>query len=115
LNLQALNFDPSSLIKSVETTEVMMGRLAASVSGAKAVLEVEQNSMAANALDFNARFNEVWLNTVENFCSWFGELIGQFAQGESFTYERRFVFLTTLAIWLFKGKTAIQVGVAVLN
>jgi hypothetical protein len=35
---KALNFDPSSLIKSVETTEVMMGRLAASVSGAKAVL-----------------------------------------------------------------------------
>jgi hypothetical protein len=32
LNLKALNFDPSSLIKSVETTEVMMGRLAASVS-----------------------------------------------------------------------------------
>jgi hypothetical protein len=39
LNALALNFDPSSLIKSVETTEVMMGRLAASVSGAKAVLE----------------------------------------------------------------------------
>jgi hypothetical protein len=36
---KALNFDPSSVIKSVETTEEMMKRLAAAVSGAKAELE----------------------------------------------------------------------------
>jgi hypothetical protein len=113
---KALNFDPSSLIKSVETTEVMMGRLAASVSGAKAVLEVEQNSMAANALDFNARFNEVWLNTVENFAVGFGELIGQFAQGGLSLANVGSLFLTTLADMAIQvGKIAIQVGVAVFG
>lgn len=40
---KALNFDPSSVIKSVQTTEEMMARLAASVSGASASIVNDQN------------------------------------------------------------------------
>jgi hypothetical protein len=51
---KALNFDPS-IIKSVETTEVRMGRLGASFQ----VLNVQQNknSMTENANAFNEQFS----------------------------------------------------------
>jgi hypothetical protein len=113
---KALNFDPSSVIKSVETTEEMMGRLAASVSGAKAVIEVEQNSMIANANSFNEQFSTVWQNTIGGFAENFGALIGQFAAGGASLSSIGNLFLTTLADMAIQvGKIAISVGIAVLG
>jgi len=113
---KALNFDPSSVIKSVETTEQMMTRLAASVSGAKAVIEVEQNSMVANANSFNEQFSAVWQNTIGGFAENFGALIGQFAAGGASLSSIGNLFLTTLADMAIQvGKIAITVGLAVLG
>jgi hypothetical protein len=113
---KALNFDPSSLIKSTETTEQMMIRLAASVSGAKASLEVEQNSMIENANSFNEQFSTVWENTIGGFAENFGALIGQFAAGGASLSSIGNLFLTTLADMAIQvGKIAISVGIAVLG
>lgn len=100
----------------VETTEQMMARLAASVSGAKAVIEVEQNSMIANATSFNEQFSAVWQNTIGGFAENFGALIGQFAAGGASLSSIGSLFLTTLADMAIQvGKIAITVGLAVLG
>lgn len=113
---KALQFDPSSIIKATETTEVMMGRLAASVSGAKAILKVEQLEMEANAVSFNEKFNAVWLSTVENFAVGFGELVAQFAQGGLSFRNVGSLFLSSLADMAIQvGKVAINIGITILG
>jgi hypothetical protein len=113
---KAINLDPSSLIKATETTEEMMTRLAASVSGAKAVIEVEQNSMIENANSFNEQFATVWQNTISGFAESFGQLIGQFASGGASLSSIGSLFLTTLADMAIQvGKIAITVGLAVMG
>lgn len=113
---KAINLDPSSLIKSVETTEEMMVRLKASVGGAKAVLNAEQLQMVANANSFNEQFTNVWQNTISGFAESFGELIGQFASGGASLSSVGNLFLTTLADMAIQvGKIAITTGIAVMG
>lgn len=105
-----------AIIQATETTEEMMQRLASAVSGARASLDVEQNTMAATAEEFNKRFNEVWLNTIGGFAENFGALIGEFAAGGASLSSIGNLFLTTLADMAIQvGKIAISVGVAVLG
>ncbi|MFH6966483.1 hypothetical protein [Flavobacterium sp. FlaQc-28] len=112
---KAINLDPSSLIKSVETTEEMMKRLVVSVRGAKESVSLEQLQMISNAQDFNAEFNDVWLNTIKSIAVGFGELVGQFAQGGLSIANIGNLFLTSLADMAIQvGKIAIETGVAVL-
>ena len=73
---KALNFDPSSVIKSVETTEQMMKRLAASVSGAKAVV-------ASEMIDITAVISEAVTALANNAAVGFGEAIGSLIAGTS--------------------------------
>jgi len=113
---KAINLDPSSLIKSVETTEEMMVRLSASVSGAKAVLNAEQMQMVINAQNFNEQFNTVWLNTLSDIAIGFGELVGKFAEGGFSLSNVGNLFLTSLADMAIQvGKIAITTGIAVMG
>lgn len=104
------------LIQATETTEEMMARLAAAVSGARASVDAEQNEMVSTAEDFNAKFNAVWLSTLEGFAGGFGELIGQIAAGNASLSSVGNLFLTTLADMAIQvGKIAIQVGVTIFG
>jgi hypothetical protein len=71
---KALNFDPSSVIKSVETTEEMMKRLAAAVSGAKAVLEPVM-------IDITDMINGAVQSLAANMAAGLGEAIGGLLSG----------------------------------
>jgi hypothetical protein len=71
---KALNFDPSSVIKSVETTEEMMMRLTSAVSGAKAALEpimIDLSDMISGAVQ----------NLAANLATGLGEAIGGLISG----------------------------------
>jgi hypothetical protein len=71
---KALKFDPTSLITSVETTESIMNRLAASVSGAKAVLQAEM-------IDISAVLSQSVTDLAVSVTASFGEAIGGLIAG----------------------------------
>jgi hypothetical protein len=113
---KSLNFSPETIIKSVETTEEMMARLAASVRGAKESLQFEQIQMTANAATFNEQFSSLWQTTIQSFSENFGALIGQFAAGGASLSAVGSLFLTTLADMAIQvGKIAISVAFAVVG
>jgi hypothetical protein len=71
---KALNLDPTSLIKSVETTEEMMKRLAASVSGTKSLLE-------AGMIDITGVLTDSLKGLAAEAATGFGEAIGGLITG----------------------------------
>ena len=103
---KTLNFDPTSLITTVETTETMLKRLASAVSGAKA-------SLSETVIDISATLGDAVTQLANNVAVGFGEAVGGLITGTASMADVMQGMLGMIANFMGDlGKQLVALGIA---